>query len=99
VFDLTLSRGTLTDAVATFLQPLYTAITTDVGALAVDGALAVGVPRPRAYGADPRACTNTVAFAGPYRYPQGMHPVVVNGRCVVWEGEQTTQRRGRILGR
>lgn len=48
---------------------------------------------------DPRSVADTARFADPHRYPEGICHVVVNGRFVVWEGQQTAERPGQVLGR
>lgn len=46
---------------------------------------------------DPETISETADFDDPYRYPQGVHTVLVNGVAAVTDGQLTDSRSGRIL--
>lgn len=48
---------------------------------------------------DPGSVVDAATFTEPHRYPHGIRHVLVNGRFVVRDGQQTPARPGRVLRR
>jgi len=48
---------------------------------------------------DPARIADTATFEDPYRFPEGIYCVLVNGEAAVEDGVQTKARAGRILRR
>jgi N-acyl-D-amino-acid deacylase len=48
---------------------------------------------------DPDTIADTATYAQPHQYPEGIHHVLVNGRFVVQDGDQTAERPGAVLRR
>jgi N-acyl-D-amino-acid deacylase len=48
---------------------------------------------------DPATVIDHATYRQPHQYPAGIQHVLVNGRAVIRDGEQTEERPGRILGR
>jgi len=48
---------------------------------------------------DPKRVKDTASYEEPFRKPEGIHFVFVNGKPVVFKGFQTKERPGRILRR
>ncbi len=46
---------------------------------------------------DPATVTDTATYANPFRYPEGIRYVLVNGVVTIEEGEPTGERAGRAL--
>ncbi|MDH5804091.1 MAG: D-aminoacylase [Gemmatimonadota bacterium] len=46
---------------------------------------------------DPDTVADTATFEQPHRYPVGIPHVMVNGTFVIWEGENTGARPGRVV--
>ncbi len=46
---------------------------------------------------DPDTIVDRASFENPHQYPSGIPHVMVNGEWVVWEGEHTGARPGRVV--